>query len=52
MQHKDDYQLVQRVLRKNRQAFEDFFEAYFARLFRFCSVRVSQTDAESGQLSR
>lgn len=45
MHHREDYQLVQRVLQKNRQAFEDFFEIYFARLFRFCSARVSQSDA-------
>ena len=36
---------LQRVLQKDRQAFERFFEVYFARLFRFCSARVSQADA-------
>ena len=45
MHNTDDYQLVQRVLQKDRQAFERFFEVYFARLFRFCSARVSQADA-------
>ncbi len=45
MHNTDDYQLVQRVLQKDRQAFERFFEVYFARLFRFCTARVSQADA-------
>ncbi len=45
MHNTDDYQLVQRVLQKDRQAFERFFEVYFARLFRFCSARISQVDA-------
>ncbi|MFB3106621.1 MAG: RNA polymerase sigma factor [Pseudomonadales bacterium] len=45
MHNTDDYQLVQRVLQKDRQAFERFFEVYFARLFRFCNARVSQADA-------
>ncbi|MCZ6618140.1 MAG: RNA polymerase sigma factor [Gammaproteobacteria bacterium] len=45
MHNTDDYLLVQRVLQKDRQAFERFFEVYFARLFRFCSARVTQADA-------
>ena len=40
MQHSDDLQLVARVLAKERAAFDEFFEAYFARLIRFCSARV------------
>ena len=45
MHNQDDYRLVQQVLKKDRQAFERFFEIYFARLFRFCRARVSQADA-------
>ncbi len=45
MHNTDDYQLVQRVLEKDREAFERFFEIYFGRLFRFCGARVSQEEA-------
>lgn len=45
MQHNDDLQLIQRVLKQERAAFDEFFEAYFARLSRFCGARMRQTDA-------
>ena len=45
MQHSDDSDLVKRVLAKDRAAFEEFFDIYFARLGRFCAARVDQTDA-------
>lgn len=45
LQYREDMQLVQRVLAKERDAFETFFEAYFARLYRFCVARMSETDA-------
>ena len=38
-------QLVKRVLNKEREAFESFFESYFARLYRFCVARMRETDA-------
>ena len=41
MHNRDDYKLVQRVLAKDRKAFEEFFETYFARLYRFCLGRMS-----------
>ncbi len=42
MKHDDDIKLVERVLRKERAAFNEFFETYFSRLYRFCHSRVSQ----------
>ncbi len=45
LQYREDMQLVQRVLAKEREAFETFFESYFARLYRFCVARMSETDA-------
>jgi len=45
MHHDDDLQLIQRVLNQERAAFDEFFEAYFARLSRFCSARMRQADA-------
>ena len=45
MMHSQDIELVHRVVAKDRAAFEQFFDAYFGRLFRFCSVRVSDAAA-------
>ncbi len=45
MQHDDDLQLVKRVLARERTAFDEFFDAYFARLSRFCQARVRDTGA-------
>ena len=44
MRHNEDLQLVQRVLAKERPAFEEFFDSYFARLSRFCAARVDQSE--------
>lgn len=35
-----DKALVERVLSKDRAAFEEFFNAYFGRLVRFCTARM------------
>jgi len=40
-----DLQLVQRVLKQERLAFEQFFETYFSRLYRFCAARISSPEA-------
>ncbi len=39
--HKVDLELVRRVLSRDREAFERFFDAYFSRLYRFCIARVA-----------
>ena len=48
--HSRDRQLAQRVLRQEREAFDEFFESYFPRLFRFCAARMrnhhGQNDVE------
>ena len=50
MLHSRDRHLAQRVLRKERAAFDEFFESYFSRLFRFCASRMrnrgGQNDVE------
>ena len=43
--HAADKQLVQRVLAKERVAFEQFFETYFSRLYRFCALRTDDDAA-------
>ena len=43
--HSGDMQLVQRVLAKERAAFEQFFEIYFSRLYRFCVMRTDNDAA-------
>ncbi len=43
--HSADQQLVQRVLARERAAFEQFFEIYFSRLYRFCVVRTDDDAA-------
>ena len=40
-----DERLVRRILRKDSRAFDEFFESYFGRLYRFCAVRVRDDDA-------
>lgn len=44
-QHQEDIELVRGVLRKDREAFETFFEIYFGRLYRFCRARMSDESA-------
>jgi RNA polymerase sigma-70 factor, ECF subfamily len=44
MHHKDDITLVNRVLARERTAFDEFFKIYFARLTRFCAARVRQPE--------
>ena len=50
MLHSRDRHLAQRVLRKEQAAFNEFFESYFSRLFRFCDARMrnrrGQNDVE------
>lgn len=43
--HSDDLQLVKRVLEKDREAFDSFFDTYFRRLYRFCRARLSESEA-------
>lgn len=43
-----DRHLVKRLLRGDERAFEDFFEAYFPRLYRFALVRTRH-DAEAAE---
>lgn len=45
MQATDDIALVQRVLAKERAAFNEFFSTYFGRLTRFCRARVGDEQA-------
>lgn len=42
MNQHEDIALVKRVLNKERAAFNEFFETYFARLYRFSLSRVSE----------
>ena len=43
--NQEDYQLVQKVLAQEQRAFEEFFDVYFPRLFRFCSTRINDRGA-------
>ncbi len=43
--HSADQLLVQRVLARERAAFEQFFEIYFGRLYRFCVIRTDDDAA-------
>ena len=45
MQAQDDIKLVNRVLAKERGAFDEFFAIYFGRLMRFCRTRVHDEQA-------
>lgn len=45
MQQTEDIELVKRVLAKEQAAFDEFFDAYFSRLCRFCTARVQDVDA-------
>ena len=40
----DDLKLVQRVLDGEASAFEEFYEVYFPRIYRFCKLRVESTE--------
>ncbi len=42
-----DKRLAKRVLRKEKGAFDEFYEAYFPRIYRFCLFRARGSDAES-----
>ena len=50
MLHSRERHLAQRVLRKEQAAFDEFFQSYFSRLFRFCAARMrnrrGQNDVE------
>lgn len=41
-----DKRLVERVLRKEKGAFDEFYKAYFSRVYRFCLFRTQGGDAE------
>ena len=41
----DDLRLARRVLDKRREAFDEFFDTYFARLCRFAQARMKASDA-------
>lgn len=45
MQQKEDKELIERILNKDREAFEVFFSTYFARLCRFAHARMKEQDA-------
>ena len=45
MRVSEDVKLVERLLAKERAAFDEFFTTYFPRLVRFCSRRVGAQDA-------
>ncbi len=38
--HKEDLKLVKRLLNGDQRAFNQFYETYFPRIFRFCKLRV------------
>ncbi|MCY4478035.1 MAG: RNA polymerase sigma factor [Gammaproteobacteria bacterium] len=42
-----DKRLAKRVLRKEKGAFDEFYAAYFPRIYRFCLFRTRGSDAES-----
>jgi len=43
--HEEDLKLASRVVAKDRAAAQEFFDNYFARLYRFVALRVDQPDA-------
>ena len=45
MAHNDDMALVGRMLRGQQPAFDEFFNAYFDRLFRFAMTRLDHDEA-------
>ena len=47
MFHSRDRQLAKRVLRKEHDAFENCFNIYFSRLYRFCGSRLRGKHAEA-----
>ena len=42
-----DKRLAERVLRKEQGAFDEFYKAYFSRVYRFCLFRTRGGEAES-----
>ncbi len=46
--HEQDLELCRRVLAGDRQAFDSFFQSYFARVYRFVFTRVDQ-DVETAK---
>jgi len=48
MEVKDDKRLAERMLGGEQRAFEDFFNGYFDRLYRFALVRLNQ-DADAAE---
>jgi RNA polymerase sigma-70 factor (ECF subfamily) len=44
--HKEDIELAKQLMRGKEQAFNSFFNLYYARVFRFCMRRASEADAE------
>ena len=45
MQAREDNRLVKRVLAKEAAAFNEFFDTYFPRLYRFCLARLGDNGA-------
>ena len=45
MLHTEDLALAQRVVAKQRAAFDEFFNMYVGRLFRFCATRLQDESA-------
>ena len=45
--HPRDRHLAQRVLRKEQVAFDEFFQSYFSRLFRFCAARMRNSRGQN-----
>ena len=43
--HTEDLSLARRVVSKNREAANSFFDAYFARLYRFAALRLDEPEA-------
>ena len=43
--HKEDLALVRRLLKGDEASFNVFYNTYFPRLFRFCNVRMNDTEA-------
>ncbi len=45
MVHTEDLNLARRVVSKNREAVNSFFDAYFGRLYRFAALRLDEPQA-------
>jgi len=46
VQYPEDVNLAQRLLKGQDAAFKEFFDRYYARVYRFCQRRVDGADAE------